>query len=157
MTWETHVRQMIELEEGSRRYPYQDTRGFITIGIGRNLTVKPLSEEAVELLYREDAAEAEAAAIEYVGIGLWHDLNLARKLALINMAFQMGARGLNGFQKMLACLKQGYFREAAKEALRSKWAEQTPKRAARVARMLATGNVEYIFKGSEDERRKSSD
>jgi len=59
--------------------------------------------------------------------------------ALVNMAYQMGLKGLLGFRKMLAALEMGDRARAADEALDSRWASQTPNRAQRVAAMIRGG------------------
>jgi lysozyme len=52
------------------------------------------------------------------------------------MAFQMGVAGLFGFSRMLGHIEQKNWTEAAREALSSKWASQTPSRAEEVAGMI---------------------
>ena len=71
----------------------------------------------------------------------WFDtLDRVRQAALLNMAYQLGVAGLKGFPKMLAALRDQRWAEAEAQALDSMWAkEQTPARARRVARQLATG------------------
>lgn len=56
--------------------------------------------------------------------------------ALVNMGYQLGVSGLLGFSKMLAALEAGDRGTAAREALDSRWAAQTPQRAQRVAAMI---------------------
>jgi len=56
--------------------------------------------------------------------------------ALLNMAYQLGVSGLLNFSKMLTALQAGDREEAAREALDSLWAKQTPNRARRVALLL---------------------
>lgn len=65
--------------------------------------------------------------------------NPYRATALISMAFQMGADGLAKFTTTLGHVAAGRFAEAAASARQSRWADQTPNRAARVTRMLETG------------------
>src|SRR3546814_15555434 len=55
-----------------------------------------------------------------------------RATALLSMAFQMGAAGLAGFKNSLKLVEQKRWAEAAANMMRSKWAKQTPERAARV-------------------------
>jgi len=59
-----------------------------------------------------------------------------RCVALVSMAFQMGRDGLAGFKNTLAMIAAGRFDDAADNALLSKWAKQTPARAARVTDLL---------------------
>ena len=56
--------------------------------------------------------------------------------ALANMVYQLGVQGVCNFRLMLEALEDGDRVEAADEALDSRWAEQTPKRAWRVANLI---------------------
>src|SRR3546814_4909826 len=62
-----------------------------------------------------------------------------RATALLSMAFQMGAAGLAGFKNSLKLVEQKRWAEAAANMMLSKWAKQTPERAARVTKMIETG------------------
>jgi lysozyme len=55
------------------------------------------------------------------------------------MVFQMGASGVSKFRKMLAALDKKDYDLAATEMLDSRWHEQTPKRAQRLALQMRTG------------------
>ena len=59
--------------------------------------------------------------------------------ALLNMAFQLGVDGLLGFTNTLALIHAGDYPGAAAGMLQSKWAQQTPARAQRLAQQMATG------------------
>src|SRR3546814_3364019 len=59
-----------------------------------------------------------------------------RATALLSMAFQMGAAGLAGFKNSLKLVEQKRWAEAAANMMLSKWAKQTPERAARVTKMI---------------------
>lgn len=56
---------------------------------------------------------------------------------LIEMAYQLGVTGLLGFKKTLSLIKVGDYVGAASEMHNSKWANQTPRRAAKLSRKLA--------------------
>ena len=60
--------------------------------------------------------------------------------AIQNMRYQLGRGGLAGFRNMLAALAYGNYAEAAREALNSRWAQQTPARARRVAALIRKGD-----------------
>ena len=61
---------------------------------------------------------------------------------LISMAYQLGVDGLAEFKNMLAAIKDERWQEAETHALDSLWAKQTPARAKRHARVLATGKMD---------------
>ena len=55
------------------------------------------------------------------------------KIALANMAYQLGVPKLLQFTKTLDHIEHGRYGMAAAECLNSKWNQQTPNRAKRVA------------------------
>ena len=61
---------------------------------------------------------------------------------LVEMAFQMGSNevekeGLAGFEKTLQFIKDGEYKKASVEMLKSTWHNQTPKRAKRLSVLMA--------------------
>jgi lysozyme len=69
----------------------------------------------------------------------FQNLDDARRGVLLNMAFQMGTAGLLGFKNTLERTRTGDYASAAAGMLQSKWATQTPERAARLAKQMETG------------------
>ena len=63
-------------------------------------------------------------------------INPSIKQALSLMAYQLGVSGELQFKKMLGCLEQDDTQCAARAALNSKWAHQTPGRADTVAALF---------------------
>lgn len=66
------------------------------------------------------------------------------KEVLIEMAYQMGVKGLLNFKNTLNLIKNGDYVGASAELHNSKWAYQTPKRAAKLSRKLSfclTSNI----------------
>ena len=123
--------------EGLRLKPYRDTVGKLTIGVGRNLDDVGISEaEALDLL---------GADLLRVQTGLdrrhpwWRSLDPVRRHALIDMAFNLGPQGLDGFTLTLAGIRGGAYAEASREMLRSRWAEQVGARAVELAHMIQAG------------------
>lgn len=66
-------------------------------------------------------------------------LDRVRQDVLCNMAFQMGIGGLKQFRFTLGAVRTGQYGLAAKAMLQSKWAKQTPERAAELAEQMRTG------------------
>ena len=133
--WAALRRQLIR-HEGLRLKPYVDTVGKTTIGVGRNLTDKGISEnEAIDLL-RNDYVE------------VYHDLcaklpwftglSAIRQRVLIEMGFNQGSAGLLKFTKTLASMERGDYVLAAEQMLLSRWAKQVGQRARRLAAMMKT-------------------
>jgi lysozyme len=130
------VEQLID-HEGERLFPYSDTVGKLTIGVGRNLTDVGISKEESRLLLYND--------IEKVVDGLdaalpwWDSLSEARQRVLADMAFNLGLKGLLGFKNTLALIQAGDYDEAADNMLLSKWATQVGRRAQTLAGLMRRG------------------
>ena len=69
-----------------------------------------------------------------------------RLAVLESMCYQLGIAGFRKFKNMISAIDIGDWGEAAKQALDSRWAKQTPKRAERHAEVLRTGTLE-AYKG----------
>ena len=121
----------LELDEGYRPAPYKDSVGKTTIGIGHNLDDRPLTDEQIKGLFRDDVDQAERD-LDAIWEA-WRLLGGNRQRVLLNMAFNLGETRLRGFRKMWAALRIDDFTVAATEMLDSKWAEQVGVRATRLA------------------------
>ena len=146
MTYGRWILEHLMAEEGYRRTPYKDTRGVLTVGIGHRIWPgdaieehSELTDQQVRLWFLEDLTVAELAFQRLFGWRGHAEINDARKVALTGMCFQLGEAGVLGFVNMRQAARQGDWPLAAREALDSRWAEQTPARAARVARILDSG------------------
>jgi lysozyme len=128
-------------DEGVRPAAYQDHLGFWTIGVGRLIDErKPgagLRPDEIDYLLRNDISDR----IKALGAVLpwFRRLDVARQAVLVNMAFQLGTVGLLGFTTTLDLVSKGRYAEAAVQMLKSKWANQTPERAKRLAEQMRTG------------------
>lgn len=130
------ARDLIKANEGCRLHPYECTEGKITIGYGRNLDDKGITQQEAELLLDLDIAECLE---DLKRLPFWGDLNEARQAVLLDMRFQLGNAGLSQFKRMLNAINQARFDQAADELLDSRYAQQTPSRARRNAHMMRSG------------------
>lgn len=127
----------LKRDEGWRSYAYLDTEGFLTIGYGFLIDEKrggelPRQIGETWLLIAATKRWNDLVTREPWLIQLPEDV----QRALGNMAYQLGVNGVLKFRKMIQALRVGDREEAADEALDSRWAEQTPNRAKRVAAMI---------------------
>ncbi|WP_211826833.1 glycoside hydrolase family protein [Kistimonas asteriae] len=123
--------------EGLRRFPYRDSVGKLTIGIGRNLDDMGLTEEEARCLLANDIRRVKD---ELNRCFPWiADLDRVRQEVLINMAFNLGLPRLCTFRNMLTALRDGDYLRAADEMLDSRWAEQVEGRAHELAEMMCRG------------------
>lgn len=128
-------------DEGFEPCVYKDSLGFQTIGYGlcvdRAVPGAGLTVEEARYLLNGRIARAQAALV--AALPWVNTLSEARAGALIEMAYQMGNHGLLGFHGALTAAQNGQFEEAANQMLASRWAEQTPARAKRLAEQMRTG------------------
>lgn len=131
---------LIGEEEGRRALVYPDTRGFSTIGIGclvdsRVRGATGLCDEAIDAQFAHDSIRARADATRLLG---FERCNEVRQAVLVSMCFQLGS--LHDWPNFRRAIEAGDFAEAARHGLDSDWARtQTPNRAQRQMRMLASG------------------
>lgn len=132
--------EQLKRHEGLRLKPYYCTAGKLTIGYGRNLEDKGISENEAELMLSSDIHEVQDDLSKRLPV--YSKLNQARKDALVNMAFNLGVSGLLKFKKMIAALDDEDFNLASKEMVDSKWAHQVGDRSIELAMQIRTGNYQ---------------
>jgi len=134
--------QSVKKHEGYRNKVYLDTLGKRTVGVG-HLCVedfweddKEYSEEMLMNILKDDLKNAIEGAER-----LLKDCRILDSLAkeiIIEMVFQLGETGVSKFKNMLKALKEGPdYQTAAIEMLDSRWAKQTPNRAAAMSSEMA--------------------
>nr|BDD45433.1 hypothetical protein 2 [bacterium] len=117
--------------EGMRLKPYLCPAGKLTMGVGRNLEDRGITEEEADFMLNNDLN----ACIEDLDHALewWRDLPLPAREVLVNMTFNLGIKGLLGFRNALAAFQAQDWQAAAKEMLDSRWARQVGPRAEELA------------------------
>ena len=140
----------IKEEEGFRDYIYFDSLGHATFGYGSLVHVgdpeygqpvnTPISIERIDEAFRQDLQNAirDARTVVRSFDHLPQDI----KHALVSMAFQLGGAGLAKFKNMLKAIELRDGEAARRHALDSRWAQQTPARANRMANRLAALSAE---------------
>lgn len=145
---ENECQLVLELrrDEDVRYSPYNDSRGYLTVGVGHLITrplplpdgwTYPLTDEQVDSLLESDLAAVYAGLNS--ALPWWTTLNDVRQRVLCNMCFNLGLTKLLGFKNTLAAMRQGHYADAAKGMLSSAWASQVGQRAVRLANMMTTG------------------
>jgi len=131
------LRKLLIKHEGLRLKPYLDTVGKMTIGIGRNLDDKGISEDEANYLFMDDVEESAIQIMKvFPSLDGWSE---NRRNALIDMVFNVGITRFLGFKKMIAAIKNGDWVSAAKEMRNSVWAAQLPARVAELSKMVEEG------------------
>lgn len=124
-------------DEGLRLKPYTDTVGKLTIGVGRNLDDRGITEDEAMYLLRNDIMIAVDDLDR--NVPWWRGLPDGPRRALVNMSLNLGWPRLSGFRNMLMALEAGDYDTAATEALDSKWARQVGDRAERLSTLIRGG------------------
>jgi lysozyme len=122
-----------------RKFPYKCTGGKLTIGIGRNLDDRGITEEEADHLLSNDIDDFEDRLTREIP---WMvGLDPIRQRVLIDMAFNLGVPGLLKFKRTLAAIRGKEYDRAAGMMLDSRWATQVGQRAKRLSHMMATGHI----------------
>ena len=135
------IRNDLIRDEGWKPTVYDDHLGFATIGYGFLVDQrrgggmpKEVGDYWLDMLI---ARQWNELCRDYP----WFiDAPAPVQRAVQNMRYQLGRGGLAGFRRMLAALALGNYVEAAREALDSRWAQQTPHRARRVAALMRSAD-----------------
>ena len=146
--------------EGLRLEVYQDTLGIDTIGIGRNLEDRGITEQelsdlgipSIELVYENGITEVDAVYLATNDVQIVETelvrahpcvdkLDSVRQLILMDMAFNMGVPRLCKFKNMWVAIHEDDFITAAKEMLDSRWANQVKSRATKLAHAMHHGEM----------------
>lgn len=142
------LRSQLVLHEGNKALAYDDAtgnplkrgdtlKGFLTVGVGRNLTTKPLSARIRALMLDEDIEECLS---DLRSFSWFFALDAVRTRALIDLRFNLGGGGLRGFVRFLAAMARKDYEAAADALLDSRWATQVqPSRRDRIVHQIRTG------------------
>ncbi|MCK5615254.1 glycoside hydrolase family protein, partial [Candidatus Pacearchaeota archaeon] len=123
-----------------RQFPYKCSAGKLTIGIGRNIEERGISEDEAKYLLHNDIEICKAEL--NLLFPIVKALNSARYNVLINLCFNIGIKRTSGFKKMWAALSVGDYDEAARQMLDSKWAGQVGPRAIELSKIMSEGKQE---------------
>jgi len=144
--------QLTELQqdEGLRLFVYDDATGqpivpgsrvvgHPTIGYGRALDVTGITEGEAATLLANKIVEIQTSLEKlpwYVG------LDDVRRGVILNLTYNMGLKGVQQFERMIAALEMGSWDAAARELTHSKWVTQVQRsRSLRLINQLKTGQL----------------
>jgi len=131
------VLRLLRLHESYRQHPYQCSAGILTVGYGRNLIDNGISEPEARYLLVNDVTAAWSKLT--AAVPSFSELDPVRRAVLLDMAVNLGIRGLLKFKKMLAAIQDGNYELAAAEMVNSMWHGQVKTRAVRLETMMASG------------------
>jgi len=147
----------VKQHEGVKPKKYLDSRGIPTVGVGFNLKRKDadqklksvganpikvkqgkqaLNNNQIETLLVGDLKSSKDAANKIIGDLTQHPAGVQG--VLIEMAFNLGAKGLSEFKNFLSAVKSKNYKVAAKEMLNSSWSKQVGNRAQTLSKIVSS-------------------
>lgn len=133
------LKGLLFLHEKYRQFPYTDSTGHLTIGIGRNLVDRGISTSEAFYLLDDDIFYFNNKLNHY--LSFFGTLSENRQIVLIDMCFNLGIQALLGFKEMISALESHDYDRVAQEMLDSKWAEQVGDRAILLAEIMRTNEL----------------
>jgi len=142
------LKQKIRTHEGAVPYPYKDSRGYWTIGIGHllnpenkkvlpkkyqqyaqnqdanfrgNNTTPALTPEQIESLFAKDYEKHRKEASKFLE---FNQLGPSGQAAITDLVFNMGAGKLSGFKKMFEGIRKGDTAQVERELKNSNYWNQ---------------------------------
>lgn len=128
------AKQMLKRHEGLKLTVYDCPAGKKTIGYGRNLEDRGITEQEAEQLLDNDIQEIQQQLRN--SFDFYVSLTDTRKAVLIDLTYNIGLAGLKSFKKMLNALNKQDYVEAKNQLLDSRYAGQVPSRAEELAELL---------------------
>ena len=127
----------IKYDEGTRLKIYKCPADKWTIGTGRNLEDRGITEEEADFLLMNDLkiAQKELRA----NFSWFVELNSVRQDVLLNMHINMGIGRLKGFKQMIKALEVHDYNKASIEILDSAAARKLVNRYARLSDDMRAG------------------
>jgi len=132
------IKAQLVRHEGLRLKPYRCTAGKLTIGIGRNLEDRGISQKEAYAMLEQDIQDCEHWLIDEIP-EVYNKLDEVRQSVLLNMCFNLGIKGLLEFKNTLAFIDAGDWERAANGMLTSKWAKQVGRRAIELSELMRKG------------------
>jgi len=128
--------QLID-HEGLELKPYQCTADKLTIGVGRNIEDRGITEDEARYLLKNDIKIVEDELLEKKPVVA--GLDAVRQRVLVDMGFNVGLPILMKFQNMWAAIEEEDWDEASAQMMDSRWAKQVGRRAERLSQAMKTG------------------
>ena len=128
------IEEMLKRDEGRSLKLYRDTDRNWSIGYGRNITARGISEAEALFMLQNDIRACQLELDTH--LKWWRLLNAPRQMAMLSLCYNLGIMGLKGFKASLAAMEAGRYKDAARQFLHSKWADQVGHRAGRIAALI---------------------
>ena len=140
MAYQDILETNLRAAEGEILWMYRDQFGYATIAVGHLIDQRKggrISKAASAFILNEDMADVDNRIRDVVPS--FDSLSDVRKAAIAEMDFQLGQGGLAAFTTFLGLIASQDFAGAADDLATTKWAQQVPSRAKRIADMIRGG------------------
>ena len=149
--------KMVALHEGIVLNVYQDHLGINTVGIGRNLDDRGITDgellfmnKTIDDVYDNGLTEEEAYYLCMNDIAIVekelldskpivNQLKDVRQMVLVDMAFNMGVPRLRLFKNMWMAIEKVNYPLACEEMIDSRWSSQVGNRAMKLSLAMKNG------------------
>lgn len=132
------LRALILKHQSYKEFPDNISGDFI-VGFGRNLSKRGISQNEAFILLDEDMMYFSAKLLQL--FPYFEKLSENRKIALINMCFNIGVQNFMLFKNMHDALDKEDYSKAALAMLDSKWAQQAGQMAVILSQIIKTGEL----------------
>lgn len=122
--------------EAEKLFPYRCSAGKLTIGVGRNLDDRGISQAESRFMLENDIS---LVMEQVVHLDYWFQLDEVRQLVIADMVFNLGFSKFLTFKKLNAALAVPDYTLAAHEMKDSNWYRQVGRRAVRLHQAMLTG------------------
>ena len=140
LIYDDKAREMIKKHEGYRSAIYLDSVGVPTGGWGHAfLTGSTLPLEIWKQIFEIDFEQHRYDADVFINQHCLFDIGEARRVALIDLCFNLGLAKLNKFRATIKALREKDYDLAATNLLNSLWATQVGGRASDIALIIRRG------------------
>jgi lysozyme len=121
-------------DEGLELQAYKCPAGYTTIGVGRNLESKGISQAEAMVLLKNDIFDCLSDC--YRVFKNFDGFPDQAQRVFINMRFNLGPTGFRDFKKMIAAAEKADWQGVISEMKDSKWFTQVGERSVRLAEMI---------------------
>ena len=150
------INMLTHHEGGFYSVAYEDTKKIYTAGVGVNLSNVPhltkkqrtgreaIDPKRLQKLFFKRLNGATSDAINFIGgTKAFRKLSTVRKSVLVQMAFNLGAKRLKGFDRFRAFTQKGLWTNAQNEMIDSDWHNDVGTRALDLEKSFLTDSY-YI-------------
>ena len=120
------IEELLIKHEGLELKPYKDTRGILTIGVGRNLEDNGIEQDEALYMLENDINRCKNELREIFND--FDELPENVKLVLIDMIFNLGKSRFLKFKHMISAVKNRNWGNMIKEMKDSKWCRELKNR-----------------------------